>query len=75
MTKQFREENKKLRAEFSSKLEVKVSKFQKAMDKRCSDTAIEILGVSNSMDGVCEKLDDQLIGHIEEMGQMHRQNY
>jgi len=75
LTKEFREENEKLRAEFSSKLEGKVSKFQKAMDKQCSDTAIEILSVSNSMEGVCEKLEDQLTGHIEEMGQMHRQNY
>jgi len=36
------------------------------MDKLCSDTAIEILSVSNSMEGVCEKLDDWLTGHIEE---------
>ena len=67
MTKQFREANEKLRPEFSSKLEGKVTKFQKTMDKLCSDTAIEILSVSNSMEGVCEKLDDWLTGHIEEM--------
>jgi len=36
------------------------------MDKLRSDTAIEILSVSNSMEGVCEKLDDRLTGHIEE---------
>jgi len=36
------------------------------MDKLCSDTAIEILSVRNSMDGVCEKLDDRLTGHTEE---------
>ena len=36
------------------------------MDKLRSDTAIEILSVSNSMEGVCEKLDDRLTGHTEE---------
>ena len=36
------------------------------MDKLRSDTAIEILSVS-SMEGVCEKLDDRLTGHIGEM--------
>ena len=36
------------------------------MDKLRSVTAIEILSVSNSMEGVCEKLDDRLTGHIEE---------
>jgi hypothetical protein len=66
LTKQFREENEKLRAELSSKLEGEVTKFQKAMDELRSDTAIEILSVSNSMEGVCEKLDDRLTGHIEE---------
>jgi hypothetical protein len=58
LTKQFKEENEKTRAELSSKLEWDVTKFQKAMDKLHSDTAIEILSVSNSMEGVCEKLDD-----------------
>jgi len=66
LTKQFREENEKLRAELSNKLEGEVTKFQKAMDKLRSDTAIEILSVSNSMEVVCEKLDDRLTGHIEE---------
>jgi ElaB/YqjD/DUF883 family membrane-anchored ribosome-binding protein len=66
LTKQFREENEKLRAKFSSKLEWKVTKFQKTMDKLRSDTAIEMLSVSNSMEGVCEKLDDRLTGRIEE---------
>jgi hypothetical protein len=66
LTKKFREENEKLRAEFSSKLEGEVTKFQKGMDKLRSDTAIEILSVSNSMEGVCDKLDDRLTGHIEE---------
>jgi hypothetical protein len=36
------------------------------MDTLRSDTAIEILSVSNSMEGVCEKLDDRITGHIEE---------
>jgi len=36
------------------------------MDKLRSDTAIEILSVSNSMEDVCEKLDDPLTGNIEE---------
>jgi hypothetical protein len=66
LTKQFREENEKFRAELSSKLEWEVTKFQKAMDKLRSDTAIEILSVSNSTEGVCEKLDDRLTAHIEE---------
>ena len=61
-----REENEKLRAELSRKLEGEVTKFQKAMDKLRSDIAIEILSVSNSMEGVCEKPDDRLTGHIEE---------
>ena len=66
LTKQFREEIEKLRAELSSKLEGEVGKVQKAMDKLRSDTAIEILSVSNSMEGACEKLDERLNGHIEE---------
>jgi len=37
----------------SSKLEGDVTKFQKAMDKLRSDTAVEILSVLNSMEGVC----------------------
>jgi len=49
----------------SSKLEGEVIKFQKAMDKLHSDTHIEILSVSTSTEGVCEKLDDRLTGHIE----------
>jgi hypothetical protein len=57
----------------SSKLDGEVIKFQEAMNKLCSDTAIEILSVSNSMEGVCvcvcvcENLDDWLTGHIEEI--------
>jgi hypothetical protein len=66
LTKQFREENEKLRTELSSKLEREVTKFQKDMDKLHSNTAIELLSVSSSMEGVCEKLDDRLTGHIEE---------
>jgi hypothetical protein len=66
LTKQFREDNEKLRAELSCKLEGEVTKFQKAMDKLRSGTAIEILSVSNSMESVCEKLDDRVTGHIEE---------
>ena len=46
LTKQFREENEKLRAELLSKLEGEVTKFRKAMDKLRSDTAIEIISVS-----------------------------
>jgi hypothetical protein len=57
----------------SSKLEGEVTKFQKGMDKLCSDTAIEILNVSNNMEVVCEKLVDRLTGHIEETEP--RQNY
>jgi hypothetical protein len=49
-----------------SKLEGEETKFRKAMDKLRSDTAIEILSVSNSMEGVFEKLDDRLTGHTEE---------
>jgi hypothetical protein len=49
-----------------SKLEGEVTKFQKAMGKLRSDTAIEILSVSNSTEVVCEILDDRLTGHIEE---------
>jgi ferritin-like metal-binding protein YciE len=66
LTKQFREENEKLRAELSSTLEGEVTKFQKVMDKLRSDTATEILSVSNSMEGVCQKLDSRFTGHIEE---------
>jgi exonuclease VII large subunit len=66
LTNQFREENEKLSAELSSKLEGELTKFQKDMDKLRSDTAIEILSVSKSMEGVCDKLDDRLTGHIEE---------
>jgi hypothetical protein len=36
------------------------------MDKLRSVTAIEILSVSNSMEGLCEKLDNRLTGHFEE---------
>ena len=53
LIKQFIEENKKLRAELSSKLEGEVTKFQKAVGNLHSDTSIEILSVSNSMEGVC----------------------
>ena len=66
LTNQFREENEKLRADLSSKLEREITTFQKAMDKLRSDSAIEILSVTNSMEGVCEKLDDRLTGYIEE---------
>jgi hypothetical protein len=66
LTKQFREENEKLRAELSSKLKGEVIKFQEAMNKLRPDTATEILSVSNGMEGVCEKPDDRLTGHIEE---------
>jgi hypothetical protein len=52
LAKQFREENEKLRAELSSKLEGDMTKFQKAVDKLRSDTAIEVLSVSNNMEGV-----------------------
>jgi len=49
LTKEFKGENEKLRAELSNKLEREVTKFQEAMDKLRSDTAIEILSFSNSM--------------------------
>jgi hypothetical protein len=48
----------------SSKLEGEMTRFQKSMDKLGSNTAIQMASVSNSMGGVCEKLDDQLTGHI-----------
>ena len=35
------------------------------MDKLRSDTAIEISSASNSMEGVCEKLEDRLTGNFE----------
>jgi hypothetical protein len=66
LPKQFREENERLNVEFSSKLEREVTKFQKVMEKLRSDTAIEILSVSNSMEGVFENVDVRLTGHIEE---------
>jgi len=66
LTKQLREENEKLRAELSNKLEREVTKFQEAIANLRSDTAIEILSVRTSMEDVCEKLDDPLTGHIEE---------
>jgi hypothetical protein len=43
-----------------------VTRFQKAMDKLHSYTAIEMLSVNNSMEGVCGNLDDRLTGHAEE---------
>jgi hypothetical protein len=52
-SKQFREENEKLRAEWSCKLEGEVTKFQKSMDKLRPDTAIKILSVSNKQCGKC----------------------
>jgi hypothetical protein len=42
LTKQFRKESEKLRAELSIKLKGEATKFQKAMDKLRSDSAIEI---------------------------------
>ena len=53
-------------AVLSSKFEREVTKFQKAMDKQRSVTAILILSVSNSMEGLCEKLDNRITGHFEE---------
>ena len=61
-----RKNEKKIWAEFSSNLEVEVTKFQKVMDKLPSDTAIGKLSVRNSMENVCEKVDKHLTGHIEE---------
>jgi hypothetical protein len=49
-----------------NKLEREVTKFQEAIDILPSDTAIGILSVSNSMEGVCEKLDDRLTVNTEE---------
>jgi hypothetical protein len=66
LTKQLRRENEKLNTKLTSKLEGEVTKLQKAMDKLRSDTAIKTLSVINSMEGVCEKLDDRLTGHFEE---------
>jgi hypothetical protein len=65
LRKQSGEENGKLRAELSRKLEGEVTKFQKATDKLHSDTDFEILSVSYRTESVCEKLDDRLTGHIE----------
>jgi len=66
LTKQFREENEKLRAYLSNKLEREVTKFQEAMEKLRSDTAIEILSVCNRTECGCEKLGDRLTGNIGE---------
>jgi len=55
LTKQFRKESEKLRAELSIKLKGEATKFQKTMDKLRSDSAIEIQSVTNSMEGVCVK--------------------
>jgi len=43
-----------------------VTNFQNVMDKLRSDSDIEMLSVRKSMEGVCEKVDELLIGHIEE---------
>jgi hypothetical protein len=43
LTKQVRRENEKLNSKLTSKLKGEVTKFQKAMDKLRSDTAIETL--------------------------------
>jgi SMC interacting uncharacterized protein involved in chromosome segregation len=66
LTKQFREENEKARVEASGKLEGEMTKVQKTMEKMRSETAIEILSVSHSIESVREKLDERLTGHIEE---------
>jgi uncharacterized protein (UPF0210 family) len=39
------------------------------MDKLRSDTTIELLSVINGMEGVYEKLDAKLTGHIKDSGQ------
>jgi hypothetical protein len=65
LTKHFREENGKL-GQNGRKLGGEVTKFQKALDKLRSDTVIEMLSVSNSVECVCQKLDDWLTGHSEE---------
>jgi len=45
LTKQLRRENEKLNTKLTSKLEGEVTKFQKAMDKLRSDTAIKTLSL------------------------------
>jgi hypothetical protein len=66
LTKQLKEEQKKLRGESSSNSEAEVTTFQEAMHKLRKDTAIEILSVSHSMRSVCEKLGERLTSRIEE---------
>ena len=69
LTKQFKEEIDKLRGELSCKLEADVTKVQGNMDKLRKDTAVEIVSVRQGMEGMCEKLENRLTGHIEETDQ------
>jgi hypothetical protein len=66
LTNKFKDENEKLRAELSTKLTGEVTQFQKDLEKLWSDTTIELLSVSNSMEGACDKLNVQLTSHIKE---------
>jgi hypothetical protein len=69
LTKQFKDETEKLRAELSNKLTREVTQVQKDMDKLRSDTTIELLSVSNGLEDVCKKLDAKLTGHIKDSRQ------
>jgi hypothetical protein len=65
LTRKIKKANEKLRSEWDNKLEGEVTKIQKDMDKMRSDTTIEILSVSNSVDVGYERLNDRLTEHIE----------
>jgi hypothetical protein len=64
LTRQIREENAKLREEFTSKLETEVRN-----DKLWKDTHIEIVSLNQNVEIVCEGLNDKLTGHITETDQ------
>jgi predicted secreted protein len=69
LTWQIREENAKLREEFTSKLEAEVRKVENDMDKLRKDTDIEIVSLNHYVEIVCEGLNDKLTGHITETDQ------
>jgi hypothetical protein len=70
LTKQFREENKGLKKEFSSKLKSEIFNLTEAMNQLRKDTDLEITCLSQSVETVHEKLNDKVNEH---MSVAHRQ--
>jgi hypothetical protein len=64
LTKQFRDENAKLKEELSSKLKSEVLSLTEAINQLRKDADLEVNSLNHSVETLCEKMNDRVNGNM-----------